>query len=213
MGLRIRPPANSGDGIYCKHAEPTIYKCIIAENGLCGINDSNDLGLTVDGCLIFDNGGLGIFFGSGVSATVSNTWIHHNADDGIACTGSGGAVTIRNNAIVYNGGFGVSNNGLSPDVSNCIIRGNALGDLYGCSAAYSCFDNGAGGEGNIADDPLFVYSDPDSYNSHLDPLSPCVDAGDDTEVGAGETDIDGDARIDGDHVDIGADEFRRLRLQ
>ena len=198
--------ANSGDGIYCRYAEPTIYNCIIAENGLCGINDSNDLGLSVDGCVVFSNGGSGISFGSGVSSAVTNTWIHHNADDGIACNGSGGAVTIRNNTIVYNDGFGVSNNGLSPDVSNCIIWGNALGDLYGCSATYSCFDNGAGGEGNIADDPLFAYSDPDSYNFHLDPLSPCVDAGDNAEVGAGETDIDGDARIAGDHVDIGADE-------
>ena len=43
-------------------------------------------------------------------------------------------------------------------------------------------------------------------NFHLNPGSDCVDAGDDTNVGVAETDIDGDVRIHNGDVDMGGDE-------
>ncbi|MHC4744228.1 MAG: PKD domain-containing protein, partial [Planctomycetota bacterium] len=60
--------------------------------------------------------------------------------------------------------------------------------------------------GNISEDPLFVYPEGDDY--HLLPDSPCIGAGDPAFVPEpGQTDIDGDARIYANLVDMGADEY------
>ncbi len=69
----------------------------------------------------------------------------------------------------------------------------------------------------IRQDPLFVNVagiDPYAWNLHLQPGSPCIDAGNDSAVPSGvTTDMDEDGRIlDGDNsggarVDIGADEY------
>ncbi len=59
--------------------------------------------------------------------------------------------------------------------------------------------------GNISADPLFA--DPWGNDFHLQPISPCVSAGDPNAVpGQTATDIDGDPRVFAMRVDIGADE-------
>jgi len=61
------------------------------------------------------------------------------------------------------------------------------------------------GPGNVNVNPLFV--NPAAGDYHLQPLSPCIDAGDPSYVPQpGETDIDGQARLSGAAVDMGADE-------
>ncbi|MHC4507472.1 MAG: PKD domain-containing protein, partial [Planctomycetota bacterium] len=60
--------------------------------------------------------------------------------------------------------------------------------------------------GNISRDPLFV--GPAGNDYHLQPDSPCVNAGDPAFVPLpGETDIDGQARVHALIVDVGADEY------
>ena len=60
------------------------------------------------------------------------------------------------------------------------------------------------GPGNIDADPGFV--DPGDY--HLPIGSACIDAGDpDYIAGPAETDIDGNQRVFGGRIDMGADEF------
>jgi hypothetical protein len=61
------------------------------------------------------------------------------------------------------------------------------------------------GDGNIDADPLFV--DPLSGDYHLLAGSPCIGAGDPDFFGMGEVDMDGEPRVMGGRVDIGADEF------
>jgi hypothetical protein len=59
--------------------------------------------------------------------------------------------------------------------------------------------------GDVSVDPLFVA---DEFGDvHLKAGSPCIDAGLDSVVQAGWTDLDGEIRSQGAHVDIGADEF------
>ncbi len=60
-------------------------------------------------------------------------------------------------------------------------------------------------QGNISADPLFV--DSANGNFHLQPLSPCIDAGDPAAHYPGLTDIDGQPRVFGPRVDMGADEL------
>jgi len=60
------------------------------------------------------------------------------------------------------------------------------------------------GQGDISTDPKLVAVE---YGQvHIQPDSPCRDAGDDSAVQPGWLDMDGQARIRGLHVDIGADE-------
>jgi hypothetical protein len=62
------------------------------------------------------------------------------------------------------------------------------------------------GEGNIDADPFFV--DPGGRDYHLTSFSPTINFGDPNAVRwPGETDIDGEERIQYDVIDMGADEF------
>jgi len=62
------------------------------------------------------------------------------------------------------------------------------------------------GIGNLNTDPLFVDYRAGDY--HLRPGSPCINSGDPNRTSkAGETDIDGEERIMGGRIDMGADEF------
>lgn len=74
---------------------------------------------------------------------------------------------------------------------------------------FSNFQSGTGLEGNSAfSDPLFVNASLPVPDLHLQGTSPAIDAGDPLfTLAIGETDIDGENRITGTNVDVGADEF------
>lgn len=95
----------------------------------------------------------------------------------------------------------------SLQASNCIfwdggdeIWKNEETDI---SITYSDVQGGWDGQGNINAHPLFVDVAVDDY--HLLPDSPCLDAGDPAYVPApNETDLDGQPRVIGDRIDMGA---------
>ena len=104
---------------------------------------------------------------------------------------------------------------------NCILwNGGSTIWIYDGSTiniSYSNIQGGwRGGESNINVDPLFVDPEgPDNIpgteddNLQLAPLSPCVDAGDPGYVpGPNEIDLDGNPRIVGGLIDMGAYEFQ-----
>jgi hypothetical protein len=101
-------------------------------------------------------------------------------------------------------------------VLNCIFWGNSDGgdadesaQVQGVGGEFShCFvqgwTGGLGGEDNSGEDPLL--GGPGGY--HLSPGSPAMDAGlGDSPAYPGETDIDGEPRVAGARVDVGADEY------
>ncbi|GAG18748.1 unnamed protein product, partial [marine sediment metagenome] len=96
-------------------------------------------------------------------------------------------------------------------VINSIVWGHDGEDFggHGYQATYSDIEMCLPGEGNICEDPHFV--DPANGDYHLQPDSPCIDAG--TNEDAPEIDFEGDPRpFDGDSdgvavVDMGADEW------
>ena len=135
---------------------------------------------------------------------------------------SGNRVSNSGGGTIYN--YDAS----SPVITNSIIWGNSAGifnepAVPGNAASnpqvsYSIVQNlstGGGMQGNLNADPLFV-SQPVTGSStpgdlSLQPCSPALNAGDPgtTTAGTGTTDIEGNARIYGTAVDIGANELQR----
>ena len=103
---------------------------------------------------------------------------------------------ISNNIIAFNSS-GIYKSGSSPTLKN--------NDVYNPAGYnYSGLTDPTGTNGNISADPKLVSV---AYgNLHIQPDSPCRDAGYDAAVQPGWPDVDGQPRIQGSHVDIGADE-------
>jgi hypothetical protein len=132
------------------------------------------------------------------SATVSNNTITNNNASGGVIVISDCVPRIVNTIVAYNSS-GLLQNGSSV----AVLRYNCV---YGNAAYnYSGINDPTGFAGNISVDPRLAASE--YGNVHIQPDSPCVDAGT-NGAGAGDTDFDGDPRIDpaGGIVDIGADE-------
>ncbi|MCL1920290.1 MAG: hypothetical protein FWG50_04305 [Kiritimatiellaeota bacterium] len=99
---------------------------------------------------------------------------------------------------------------------NCVVWGNtqtggnggAFSNHYLTTFAFSCTipapPQGYNDGGNINFDPLFV--NPATGDYRLQPASPCIDAGGNEYV-TWDLDLDGNLRIWGGHVDMGAYEF------
>jgi len=210
-------------GIRCNGADPAIKHCAIIDNENDGLY-CNGADPSINNCVIMDNGGDGIdLVGNSSPSAVKNCWICRNGTggegDGIYFGNPDSATVVRNNTIADNSNVGVYQHaGTYADISDCIIWGNQiqldLDDKY--MPTYSCIQdsNDVNPYHNINSNPYFAYTDPNLADYHLDPCSPCVDAGDPCDSYDGELDIDGDERVlngddyspDNGRVDMGADE-------
>jgi predicted outer membrane repeat protein len=132
--------------------------------------------------------------------------------------------TFSDNTAGGDGGGVYSYGNGATSMRNCVIWGNEPNELYieNSSSINYCDIRGAWeGEGNIDVEPMFVGSYLDDNGTpnpnddfwvtgddyHLRWDSPCVDAGDPNFIAEeGEVDIDGEPRVMGYRVDMGADE-------
>ncbi len=173
-------------------------------------------------------GGGGIYCNSGEPVIVNNTIAANNATYGTGgggiCCGNGSSPRILNNTIVENvaldgGGIWCGSYASTPVISNNIMAFNSSG-IYKVSGTpilrNNCLYNPGsydysglgGGTGDLLADPLMLAA---HYGQvHLMAGSPCIDGGDDGAVQAGQTDMDGEPRRQGAHVDIGADEYNGM---
>ena len=131
---------------------------------------------------------------------IANNVIHKGG--GIFLQRSDDRTTIINNIITE------SNQGIESWSGDFEIFNN---NLWNNLVNYIEIPNQTGINGNISENPMFVDADGGDY--HLQPGSPCIDAGTNDVSALPETDFEGDPRIiDGNNdniatVDMGADEY------
>ncbi|HEY3267645.1 MAG TPA: right-handed parallel beta-helix repeat-containing protein [Armatimonadota bacterium] len=187
---------NRGSGVSAFGGLVTVSNNVIRGNDIDGVAANDGTSGSPGTIALLNNtiaGNAGNGITAGMQATISGDTVCANSGIGISATGTGSRVT--NCLVAFNGsGIVVGTNSLP--VSNCDAYGNGLGD-------YLPAPGGLGENGNISADPRLSdwYATP-----HLQPGSPCIDAGDASGVGSVETDIDGQARSQGLTVDIGSDE-------
>ncbi len=184
--------AGGGGGIYLQFSSPTVRGNTIAANSADaggGIAANHSFSIIANNIIISNSAGK---YGGG------GLWVVNNSSPFIVNN-----TVVNNTASGPGTGIGSSGSQTFPfDITNCIVWGN---DLYNCTATYSDIEGGYPGEGNINADPRFV--DIAGGNLHLLPDSPCINAGNPNYVpGPYETDIDGDPRVIGLRIDMGADE-------
>jgi len=93
----------------------------------------------------------------------------------------------------------------NPDWAGLSSKNGENGE--GTLITYCNVMGGYDGKGNISGSPMFV--DPGCGNFHLQENSPCIDKGTGNAPGLPDDDLDGQGRIMGGGVDIGADEFEQ----
>ncbi len=234
--LAVTDSAIHDNGFYGIHAQynydTAIERSLIEGNGNSGVYAHDGGDFVLNGSVVRDNGWDGVDLEDNSSETLTNNWIHNNgtAGESYGCgiwfeNYQSATPLVRNNTICGNPTYGIEvgvpeftdPNYTDPNILNCIVYGNAGGDLHRpsgtfASVNYCCLQNSHSGTGNIVVDPCFI--DADANDFHLDANSPCIDKGDPAFVAEpNETDIDGENRVeDGDAngtiiVDMGADEF------
>jgi len=215
---RLENSGGAGGGLY--RCSGTITNCTIIGNtasdrgwydqrsfggGLCGC-DGTISNCTISGNITlskYDSAGGGL---CGCDGTIIN------------CTISGNTAMLEDEPTVGDATGG----GLyrcKGTITNCIIWANSANtgsQVYSSSEPdYCCVQDYTGsGTGNIGDDPLFI--DPNNVDYHLFPSSPCIDAGDPNYAAEpNETDLDGNPRVIGCRIDMGAYEspiFAKVRI-
>jgi hypothetical protein len=217
--------ASLGGGIFSSSSSPTLTDVTVAGNvGNYGGGIYNQDGssptltnVTISGNSAGYGGGV---YDDDSSPTLTNVTISGNS----AANGGGiynlsssptlTNVTISGNSAAFGGG--IFNRFSSPSLTNSILWANDAGSIYNdlggsASISYSIVEGGDPGTGNLAVDPLFVAAVPTAPSSagnlRLQAASPAIDAGNpaDTTATLGvATDLDGNPRIVGGTVDMGA---------
>ncbi len=221
-------------GLWCGNGNIELLHTVICDNGNDGIYlEGHNKTVRVENCVISDNkqNGINCWYST---PTIINSMIHHNGSDsnasslyyGIRLFQPSSRPVLRNNTIVCNTHAGIYyvNNSYGtlpkPQVKNSIVWHNAeaegFADIQGLNdIVRSCLTDPndvygihpqADARGNLRSNPVFAYSDLSLGNFHLAYHSPCKDAGDPNETATSEADMDNQARIAGNSVEMGADE-------
>ena len=221
-GIHCYAYDSSGDTAYCT---PTIVGNLIAGNVSDGMGCKTGIGGRCDVELIHNvitgNQEWGFFrdqhgiYNRISYPQLSNNLIYGNGDGGALFMTSGDQIkdmpTLVNNTIADNNAYGVA--GGLPTVVNCIVWGHVDDlDVTVDNVSYSDVSElGYGGlNHNISEDPRFV--NPAAGDYHLAASSPAIDAGFTNQPGLPANDIDGEERVMGFEVDMGADEYRQYSV-
>jgi len=192
----------SGGGINLYGGSGIVNNCTLTGNSAVWGSGSN-YG-TLYSCTLSGNSASSAGGGS-YGGTLYNCTLSGNSasfDGGGSCYGKLYSCTLSGNSASNAGGGSYLG-----ALFNCIVYFNSASsgsNWYGSTFAYSCTVPLPEGEGNITDDPQFV--DASAGNFRLKSTSPCINAGSNARAPA-DTDLDGNPRINGSTVDMGAYEY------
>jgi hypothetical protein len=205
-------PTSYGGGIYAT-GSPSIRHNYIQDNSAlfgAGIYCDSCTGtaMVIDNIIVDNSAGVsgGGVFANGGSPIIANNTLVGNADSstggGIFC--SGGTPTLANNIIAFNA------SGITNSIGSPVLFTNDVFNSPGIDYTGVIADTGS-----ISANPQFVDSSGDYHLVGLGPVmwgrSPCIDAGYETAydaiVPSASTDMDGNPRIHGPRVDMGAYEY------
>jgi hypothetical protein len=176
----------AGGGVWCESTGATLSNCVLIANS--AFFGGGAYRGTMYNCLINSNSATGNMFGGGgaYQSTLYNCTLAGNSANSFA--GGGVAVGTLFNSIVYYNTALVESNYYNSTLNYCNttpIPTNGVGNA-------PLFLNGLGG------------------NFHLQANSPCINAGNNAYL-ASSSDFDGNPRVAGGTVDIGAYEFQNPR--
>ena len=213
----------SGGAVYVAHAgsRPVFKNCYITGNtagNSGGAIYSIGSGGIFENCLITGNSsrrGGAIYSHNNSAISMKNcTVVDNSAADvggGIYCYGA--STITMTNCIVYGNSAVTALDVFAADMGPASTVNafycNLSGDPTKVAVQGSCVLNLA--EGNIFDDPMFI----SDTNLRLQKYSPCVDTGVVEEAVASltvsvSTDIDGNPRVSGEGIDVGAYEYQAV---
>ena len=206
-----------GAGIFCASTNSYVTNCWILGNKSlfnaaysCGGGACSG---TLNNCQLIGNR-IGILGGGAFGSILNNCLIAYYFAGGYGGGSGGGACycVLNSCTVVTNlataGGGGVE----SCTLNNCVVYDNIAWFGYNFDSDWpSAFDYccttpmPTNGVGNITNDPAFVILTNGDF--HLQATSRCINAGNNSSV-VGSTDLDGNSRIMGGAVDMGAYEFQ-----
>jgi parallel beta-helix repeat protein len=195
-----------GGGIYVYY----LSQPLIERNEITNNTSTNAAGIAVyyssagailNNLICKNNAGAGIS-ARGSSPTIAYNTIYGNRTSGIECYPYSAPV-ITGNIICSNAtwrGIDIESNS-TPTITYNNVWNNPAGNYD------PAIPDQTGLNGNISTNPNFL--DPDANDYHLTCYSHCINAGDPNYVPeSNQTDYDGDSRLMGQRVDIGADETK-----
>ena len=204
-------------GYSSRHTHATIDRCLICHNILWTATAIWRCDGTISNCLIAENKSGPCIIYPAINechGLIRNCTVAYHMTTGIGI-GEGGTTTIVN-CIIYNNNHNAgiwARRGATVNIRYSNMQG-------GLEAIHTERDSIVNwGPGNIDADPCFVqlpHWDANDYfwtdgDYHLLLNSPCIDRGDPNfDATPGETDIDGEPRVMGVRVDMGAYEFGRI---
>ena len=224
---------DSGGGVFCASTSASVSNCVLTGNSAYGDGGGAYSG-TLNNCIL--TGNVAWSGGGAYGANLINCQITGNyATDGGGAFSSqlynclisansanrnGGGVlghaVILNNCTITGNSAGVSGGGVHEGtLNNCIVYFNSVSNVisnYGplgmaYSLNYCCTTPlPSNGVGSFTNAPLFINTNGWS-NLRSQSNSPCINAGNNASA-TSSADLDGNARISGGTVDIGAYEFQ-----
>jgi predicted outer membrane repeat protein len=202
--------ASYGGGLYSKNAAGILRSCAFSGNlarmsGGAVYADSS--ALSIVNCIFSENTagasastitGGGAVFTRGSGAVIANCTFTRNSTR-FPANGGGAVYDFMATTLIANNILWGNTATVGPQVYNYLSTGTTITH---CDIDQAGFETG---NGNIRLDPLF--GDPLQEDFRLLSGSPCIDAGTTDGIALPEVDFDGDLRIIGSSVDIGAYEY------